>query len=74
LQRVQPKGLDLHGLADARRDDIVAELCVHPRQLHARDAGGNQSICVGLNAISRAASVAFNNGIHRLAQPGLRRR
>src|ERR1043165_5709565 len=34
-QGVVPERLNLDGLAAPRRDDVVADLRVHPRQLHA---------------------------------------
>ena len=35
FQRGIPQCVDLHRLADARRDHAIADLRIHPRQLHA---------------------------------------
>ena len=64
-QRVEPKRLDFDRLADARRDDPVADLGIHPSQLHARHAAGQQPIGIAANAVARAVAVAGEDGIDR---------
>ena len=57
-ERVEPERLDLDRLADARRHDPVADLGVHPGELHARLAGGEQAVVVerGCRSACRARS------------------
>src|SRR6185503_12873117 len=55
VQRVQPQRLDLDRLPDARRHHPIADLRIHPGELYARLAGGEQSVRIGVNAITRAA-------------------
>ena len=57
-QRVEPERLHLHRLADARRDHPVADLRVHPGQLHAGHAAGEQAVRRRRDAVARAALIA----------------
>ena len=43
-QGVVPQRLDLDGLTVLRRDHPIADFDVHPGQLHARFAGGEQPV------------------------------
>ena len=43
-ERVVPERIDLDRLADARRDHPVADLGIHPGQLHAGLAGAQQPV------------------------------
>src|SRR5262249_52687886 len=60
-QRVDPERLDLDGFANARSDDPVADLRVHPSDLDARRAGGEESIGVSANPKAGSPAIAFEN-------------
>src|SRR6266481_2298677 len=62
LKRVKPERLNFYRLSCAGRDDPFANLGVHPGQLHAALAGGQQTIAVHPNAKASAARVTFKNG------------
>ena len=68
-QRVDPQRLHLDRLADARRDHPVAHLGVHPGQLHARLAAGDQPVRVQPDAEARAGRIALQDGGAGRAQP-----
>ena len=53
-QGVVLQRLDLDGLAVPRRDHPIADFDVHPGQLHARFAGGEQPVAVHANVVARA--------------------
>jgi hypothetical protein len=55
-ERVQPQRLHLHRLADARRDHVVAELGVHPRELDAGLARVEQPVGCAADPVARAAA------------------
>jgi hypothetical protein len=57
-QRIEPQRLHLDRLADARRDHLVADLSVHPGELHAWHAGGEQPVLIHADAKARAGAVA----------------
>src|SRR5882672_11374540 len=64
--RVEPQGVDLHGLADARGDDPVTDFGVQPSQLHSVLTGSQQSISwIDLNAEARAARVPVQHVFQR---------
>src|SRR5439155_14696951 len=67
-QRVEPQRLDLDRLADARRHDVIADPRVHPRELEARLAGGEQAIVIEADAVAGAARVAVENALDRRLQ------
>src|SRR5437763_1145734 len=54
---VVPERVDLDRLAQARRHDPIADLRVHPRELHAGGAGGEQAVG-GVLADAVAGTVA----------------
>ena len=56
-QRVEPEGLHLDRFADARRDHAVADLRVHPGELHPGHAGGEEPVGVHADAVARAGAV-----------------
>src|SRR5437773_11096495 len=58
-KRVKPECLNFHRLACARRDNPFANFRIHPGQLHAALAGGQQTVAVHANAKARAARVTF---------------
>src|SRR6185436_11241991 len=57
-ERVQPERLHLHRLPDPRRHHPVADLGVHPRELDAGLAGGEQAVDVAVDTVARALGVA----------------
>ena len=61
---VVPQGVDLDGLAVARRDGLVAELHVHPGELRVRVAAGEQPVGVGVDVEPRAVVVAAEDVAH----------
>ena len=58
---VVPERLNLHRLADPRRDLAIAHPRIHPRQLLTADPGREQGIVVHLDAESCACCVASND-------------
>ena len=44
VERREPQRVDLDRLSDARRHDVIADLGIHPRQLHARNAGAQETV------------------------------
>ena len=60
-QRVDPQRLDLDRLADAWGHDPVPHLGVHPGELDAGRAGGEQAVGVHPNAVARALGVTVEN-------------
>src|SRR5687768_4919496 len=58
-ERVQPERLHFDGLADARGDDPIADLRVHPGELHTTFAGHQQTVTVSADAVPCAFAVAF---------------
>ena len=68
-QRVQPQGLDLDRFADAPRYDPVADLGVHPRELHARNPGSQEAVMVGADAEPSPGTIAIEDLLHRPPQP-----
>src|SRR5688572_511912 len=43
-KRIQPERLDLDRLADAGRDDVITDACIHPGELKSCAAGRQQAI------------------------------
>src|SRR5262249_32919797 len=64
-ERVQPERLDLDRLPDPRRDDPVAHPRVHPGELHAGLAGGQEAVVVGTDAEARATGVPREDRVDR---------
>jgi hypothetical protein len=61
-QCVVPQRIDLDRFADARRHHPVAELGVHPGELHSGHAGAQQRVRrIHSNAVARAANVPFDD-------------
>ncbi len=60
-QGVDPERLDLHRLSDARRDDPVADLRVHPGELDPGDASRQQAIGVRADPIAGPSRIAFED-------------
>ena len=60
-QSVVPEGLYLDWLAGSRRYHQVADLRIHPRQLHARLARVQQSVGIDVDVVSRAAEVPHDD-------------
>ena len=61
-ERVEPQRIHFDGLADARRDDVIAHFGVHPGELHAGLTGVEESVArVHVNLVARAADVPFDN-------------
>ena len=61
-QRVEPERVDLDRLANPRRDHPIADLGVHPGELHARLAGVEQTVVrVNVNVMAGAAQVMCND-------------
>src|SRR5215469_14772456 len=58
---VVPERLNFHRLPMSRRDDPVADPCVHPGQLHARLAEIEQAGCVQLYSIAGAANMPVDD-------------
>ena len=70
-QRMLPQRIDLDRLADARRDDLGADLGVHPGQLHPIDAGLQQPVLwINLDVVARAAFVPRDDVLERRPQCG----
>src|SRR5437870_4874180 len=71
VERVEPQRLNLDRLADSRRDYALANPRVHPRQLHAWHACGEQTIVVHQDAESCSGRVASHDrqdcGLERTA-------
>ena len=61
LQGVNPERLDLDGLTDARRDDPVENLCVHPSELHTGLTASEQAVIVASNSVPRATRITEDN-------------
>jgi hypothetical protein len=59
--RVIPERLNLDRLAVSWRDYLVADLCIDPRELNARFAGGEQPARIDLDPVTCAAHVPRNN-------------
>ena len=57
-ERIQPERLDFHRFADARRNFAPVNARVHPGELVARFAGGEQTIGIGMNTETRAIVIA----------------
>ncbi len=74
LERVQPQRLDLDRLADPGRHHPVADLGVHPGQLHAGHARGEQTVLVHLDPVAGAGAIAGHDPADRGAQRGHGRR
>ncbi|MBK34205.1 MAG: hypothetical protein CME26_01595 [Gemmatimonadetes bacterium] len=60
-QRVNPKGIDLDRLNRSRGNDPISDLRVHPRQLDAWLARGEQSIVIRLDAVTGSLAGGFDN-------------
>ena len=61
-QRAIPQRVDLDWLADARRDDPIADLGIHPGQLHTHHTRAEQAIaCVNTNIVAGAFDVPIND-------------
>ncbi len=61
VERVDPEGIDFDGFADARSDDPIAELGVHPSELDASGAGEKQRVGgIDFDVVASAA----NMGVH----------
>src|SRR5215831_9778254 len=56
-ERVQPKRLHFHGLANSRRDNPITDLRVRPGKLHAGNPGCEQAVVVHADAEARACGV-----------------
>ena len=67
-QRVDPQRLHFDWLADAWRHHVVAELGVHPRQLHTGHAAGEEPVAVHVNAVAGAGRVAVEDGVNGIQQ------
>ncbi len=67
-QRVDPERLHFDRLANARGHDPVADLRIHPRQLHAWHSRAQQTVVIGTNVETRATAIAGENGLYRLLQ------
>ena len=65
---VEPEGLDFDRLADARSDNPIVGFGIHPSELNAGDAGGEQAVGILMDAEARAAGVAIDNGEHGFLQ------
>src|SRR5438128_2676574 len=63
MEGIDPEGLNLDRLADARRDHPVTDLRVHPGQLDPWFAGSQQSVDVGGDAEARSARIGMQNGL-----------
>ena len=62
FERVDPKRIDFHGLPRARRDDPIADLGIHPGELHTGAAGEEETVRgVHVNAVARALHVGVNH-------------
>src|SRR5581483_785534 len=71
-ERIQPERLDLDRLPDPRRDDPRADLRVHPGELDTLLARREEAIVVGMDAVSRASTVAREDRIdRRLERPAI---
>ena len=60
-QRPIPQRVDFHGLADTRRDHVIADARVHPGQLHPWLASAQQSVVIRFDAVPRAAHVPIDD-------------
>ena len=62
MQRVVPKRVDFHRLADARRNGPIPDFCIHPSELHALFAGVDKTVrFIHMNAVSRAIDVGSDD-------------
>jgi hypothetical protein len=68
-ERVDPKRLHLDRLADARRDHPVADLGVHPGELHAGHARREKAVFVHADAEARTMTIAMQDLLHGVRQP-----
>src|SRR5207247_4702079 len=64
-ERVQPERLDLDRLADARRDHPVTHLGVHPGELDAGLARGEEAVVIEVDAVAGPGRVAREDRLHR---------
>src|SRR5260370_40903092 len=61
-ERVDPEGIDLHGLAGTRCDDPVADFCIHPRELHTWPPGIQKPIGrIDTDVVARARDVRIDH-------------
>ena len=76
-ERIVPERVDLDGLAGARRHHPVADLRVHPRDLHAGLARAQEAVgCVHADAVARAPLVPADHvrehreqRLHQIGRP-----
>src|SRR5207253_4558546 len=64
-QRVQPERLHLDGLADTRRDHPVAHLGVHPGELDAGLARGEEAVAVDVDPVAGPGHIAREDRLYR---------
>ena len=68
-ERVEPQRVHLDGLADAWRDHVVADLRVHPRELHARLAGTQETVGgIHRDAVPRSVAMPRHDRFERRVQ------
>src|SRR5436853_380378 len=60
-KRSQPERLHLNRLPDTRGDHQIADLRIHPGELHSGFSRTKKSVPIHPDAVPRAASVAFEN-------------
>jgi hypothetical protein len=61
VESVVPKGVDFYGLGDSRRYDPIANLCIHPGELHSVLARVEETVgFIHMNVISSALDVSIN--------------
>src|SRR5207244_1141806 len=61
VEYVQPERLDFDRLSDPWRDHAIADARIHPRELHARNTSGQQTIRVHPDPESRAIRISVDN-------------
>ena len=61
---VDPQRLNLDRFAHARRYHPIADLGIHPGELHAWLTAGNEAVRVHVNVEARALAVALQYGLH----------
>jgi hypothetical protein len=64
-ERVEPQGLHLDRLADARRDDVIADARVHPGECRARLSRRQQPVAVETDPRARARGVSVDDRLYR---------
>jgi hypothetical protein len=68
LQRVEPQRLNLHRLANSRRDFAAVHASVHPGQLHARLSRREQTVDIGVDVVPRALCISLDDLVNRALQ------